>query len=90
MKVPRLGVTVELQLPAYTTTTAMWDPSHICELHHSSRQLWALDPVSEARDQTHIFMDTRQICFHCATMGTPYCYYFDLYKDYYLSFMYNT
>ena len=36
MSVPRLGVQLELQLPAYTTTTAMWDPSLVCNLHHSS------------------------------------------------------
>ena len=33
MEVPRLGIQLELQLPA----TAMWDLSHICNLHHSSR-----------------------------------------------------
>ena len=38
MEVPRLGVESKLQLPAYTTATAMWDPSHICDLQHSSRQ----------------------------------------------------
>ena len=27
MEVPRLGVELELQLPAYTTAAAMWDPS---------------------------------------------------------------
>ena len=37
MDVPRLGVESELQLPAYTTATAMPDPSHICNLHHSSQ-----------------------------------------------------
>ena len=37
----------QLQLLAYTTTTAMWDPSCICKLHHSSRQCQIL---SEARD----------------------------------------
>ena len=36
MKVPRLGVQSELQLPAYAT--AMPDPSCDCDLHHSSRQ----------------------------------------------------
>ena len=40
MKVPRLGVESELQLPAYTTAITMPDPSHICDLHHSSQ----LDP----------------------------------------------
>ena len=32
MEVPRLGVEPELQLLAYTTATAMLDPSHICDL----------------------------------------------------------
>ena len=29
------------------------------------------DPLSEARDRTCVLMDTSQICFHWATMGTP-------------------
>ena len=36
MEVPRLGVELELQLPANTTATATSDPSRICDLHHSS------------------------------------------------------
>ena len=32
MEVPRRGVESELQLPAYATATATWDPSHICDL----------------------------------------------------------
>ena len=32
MEVPRLEVKSELQLAAYTTATAMPDPSRICEL----------------------------------------------------------
>ena len=35
MEVPRLGVESELQLPAYTTA---WDPSPVCNVHHSSQQ----------------------------------------------------
>ena len=71
MEFLRLGVELELQLLAYTTATATWDRSHICELHHSSRQRWIHNPLSKARDQTHILMDTSQIRFHCATTGTP-------------------
>ena len=37
-EVPRLGVKSELQLLAYTTATTMWDPSQVCDLHHSSTQ----------------------------------------------------
>ena len=36
MDVPRLGFESELQLLAYTTATATWDPSHVSDLHHSS------------------------------------------------------
>ena len=32
----RAGVELELQLAAYTTATAMWDPSRVCNLYHSS------------------------------------------------------
>ena len=38
MEGPRLGVKSELLLPTYTTATAKQDPSHVCNLHHSSRQ----------------------------------------------------
>ena len=50
MEVPRLGVILELQQPAYTTATATWDRSRICDLHHSLRQHWILNPLREARD----------------------------------------
>ena len=71
----RLGVQSELQLPAYTTATATWDPSRICDLHHSSQQHQIPDPLSEARDRTHILRDTIQICFPCTTMGTSKSYF---------------
>ena len=38
MEIPRLGVKLELQLPAYTTAKATGDPNHICDLHCSSGQ----------------------------------------------------
>ena len=61
MEVPRLGVKSQPQLPAYATVTATPDPSHVYNLHHSSWQHWILNPLSDARDQTHIFMDTSRI-----------------------------
>ena len=48
MEVPRLGVESELPPLAYITATAMRDPSHICDLHHSSRQRQTRNPLSEA------------------------------------------
>ena len=56
MEVPRLGVEPELQLLAYATATATWDPSLICDLHHSLCLHQILNPQSKARDQTHILM----------------------------------
>ena len=50
MEVPRPGVDSGPPLPASTTATAMRDPSHICDLRHSSRQHRILDPLTEARD----------------------------------------
>ena len=47
MEIPRLGVEWELQLPAYTTATAMGDPSHILELRCSSRQRRILNLPTE-------------------------------------------
>ena len=52
MEVPRLGVESELLLLTYATATASWDPSWVCDLHHSSQQCWILNPLSEARDWT--------------------------------------
>uniref|UniRef100_A0A8D0NRA1 Leucine rich repeat containing 28 n=1 Tax=Sus scrofa TaxID=9823 RepID=A0A8D0NRA1_PIG len=52
--VPRLEAELELHLPACATATATRDPSHICDLHHSSPQRWILNPLSKARDRTRI------------------------------------
>ena len=57
MDVPRLGIELELQLLAHTTVTATPDPSHFCSLHCSSWQCQILNPLSKARDETHILMD---------------------------------
>ena len=58
MEVPRLGVEAQLQLPANTTATATWDPSRVCDLYHSSRQRPILNPLSKAKDGTHVLLDT--------------------------------
>ena len=58
MEVPRLGVKSELQLPAYTTATTVWDPSCVYSLHHSSQQHRLLNPLSVAMDRTHILTGT--------------------------------
>ena len=63
MEVSRLEVESELQLLAYTTATATPDPSHVCDVHHSSRQHWILNLLGEARDQTCVLIDTSHIYF---------------------------
>jgi len=62
MEVPRLGVESELQLLAYTTATAMQDPSRICNLNHSSQQCQIFNPLSKAMDQTRVLMVPSQVC----------------------------
>ena len=54
----RLGAELELQLPVYTIVMGTQDPSCICDLYGSLWQCWILSPLSEARDQTRILMDT--------------------------------
>ena len=59
MEVPGLGVESELQLLAYTTALAT--PDLICICDHSSWLRWIVNPLNEARDWTHILMDTSQV-----------------------------
>ena len=70
MEVPRLGVISELQLPAYAAATATQDPSHVCTLHHSSRQCQILNPLSKAKDQTLNLMVPSWLCFCYVMAGT--------------------
>ena len=79
MEVPRLGVQSELQLPAYTTATATGDPSHVCNLHHSSQQCLILNLLIEARDRTRNLMVSSWIHFCCTTKGTPIYLEYSLY-----------
>ena len=61
MEVSRLRVELEMQLPAYTTATATVtrDLGCTCDLHHSSRQSWIINPLREARDS--ILIDTNWV-----------------------------
>ena len=71
MEVPRPGVESELQLLVCPTDTAMQDLSCVCDLHHSSQPSQILNSLSEARDGTHILMDTIWLRFCPTTTGTP-------------------
>ena len=58
MEVLKLGVKLELQLLACAIATAMPDLSRICDLCCSLWQPQMLNPLSKARDQTHILKVT--------------------------------
>ena len=64
MEVPRPGVKLQLLLLAYTITTATWDLSSTCDLHHSSRQGWNFNPLSKGRDQACNLKDTSWFLYH--------------------------
>ena len=79
MEVPRRGV--ELELLAYAMATATQDPSHVFDLHHSSWQRWILNPLSQARDQIRVLMDTSCVRYLCATTGAPWFLFFIVCMD---------
>ena len=80
MKVPRLWVESELELLAYFIATG--NLNWVCDLHHSSPQRRILNPLSQARDPTHLLVDTQRVCNllshnldfinHCARTGPPH------------------
>ena len=76
IEVPRQGVKSELQLPANTTAAATPDPSHVCNLHHSSRQCRITNLLTEARDRTCILMDISRIRFTAPQWELLYLFFF--------------
>ena len=71
MEVPRLGVKLELQLLTSTTATAMQHPSWSAAYTTDQSSARSFNPVSKAEGKTFIPMDTSQVRYHWATMGTP-------------------
>ena len=72
MEVPRLAGPIGAVASGLRQTTL--DPIHVCNLYHSSRQCWILNPLSKARDQTHNLTVPSLIYFCYATTGTPTIY----------------
>ena len=71
---------IRAQLLVCIATSAIPDPSCFCNLHSSLRQCQILNPLSEARNQTHILTHYVRFLTHCATMGTPFIlFYFILF-----------
>ena len=71
MEVPHIGGLIVATAARLARATAMWDLSHVFDLHHCSWQRQILNPQREARDQTHNLMVPSWIRFCCATTGTP-------------------
>ena len=71
MEIPRISVESEPWPLASVTATATQDLSSICDLHHSSRQPWILNPLRRARDWTCFPVDPCRVRYHWATTGTP-------------------
>ena len=74
MEVPRRGVQPELQLLATATAPRAASATYTT----GQRQSWIPHTLSESRNRTSILMDTSQIHFHCAMMGTSLsCLFFN-------------
>ena len=73
LKFPKLVVESELQLPAYTTATAMPDSSCIWNLHHSSVQCWILNPQRPGMEPATSWFLVGFVN-HCTMTGTPIRY----------------
>ena len=58
MEVPKPGVKLEMQVPAYTIATAIGDLRYICDLCQNLQQRRIFNLMSKARDQMHILKDT--------------------------------
>ena len=71
MEVPRLGVKLELQLLASVSATAVQGSKPHLPLTTQLMAMPVLNPLSEARDGTHILMDTSWVCYCWATTETP-------------------
>ena len=69
LEVSRLEVELEQQL---LDCTHSHSNLRVCNLHHSLWQCWILNPRSGTEDQTLVLMNTSQVCYIWATMGTPF------------------
>ena len=61
MEVPRLGVKLQLQLPAYTTATATPNLSMSATNTIAHGNAGSFNPMNKAGDQTCIFIDTSHV-----------------------------
>ena len=76
-----LGVKSEPQLLASATATATGDLGCVCNLHCSSRPSQIFNPLSVARDRTHVLIDSSQVLNPLSHNGnSSFCDLFPLFK----------
>ena len=61
MDFPRLARELELQLPVHATAISTSESQPRRNLPHSSQQCQILNPRSNTKDQTYVFMDTSRV-----------------------------
>ena len=78
MEFPRLGVESELQLPTYSTATATatWDPELCLQPTPQLMQRQILNPLSGARDPSHVLMDTSWVHYRLSHVGNSILFCF--------------
>ena len=59
----------------FRATPVAYGGSQSRNLHHSPQKCQILNPRRKARNWTHILMDTGQVCYGWATVGTPVVYF---------------
>ena len=64
VEVSRLGVKVGATAAGLHHRHSNAKTNLVCDLYHSSRQHWILNPLSKARDPTHVLMDTNLVHYH--------------------------
>ena len=70
--------------------TATKDLSHVCDLYHSSQQCQILNPLSKARDWTHVLADTSWVRYCWAMVETPGNSVFNSLKNHHSALFYLT
>ena len=88
MEVPRLEVKSELQLPFLHHSHSKAKFKLCLQPIPQLRATQIFNPLSEARNQTHILMDTSWVHYHWATTGTPNsAFFFDTACDHLLKIL---
>ena len=71
MEIPRLGVKAESELQLLATASARWDPSSVCDLHHSSGNAWSFIHWARPGMEPASSCTLVRFLIRWATTGTP-------------------